>query len=275
MKNKHILTALFFLISISISAKTIRVLAIGNSFSEDAVEQYLYEICAQNGDELIIGNAYRGGQGLESHWNVVKKQEPAFSYRKIVKGKKTVYEHQTLSSIVVNEEWDIITFQQVSQDAGLYNTYEPFQTYLINYVKAIATNKNPRIGFQMTWAYAQNSTHGGFKNYNNNQMKMFQSVTEAVQKNLNRHNDIHFLIPTGTAIQNARTHFGDVLNRDGFHLDLGLGRYIAACTWAEAITGKSCVGNKYFPKQVKPNDALNAQKAAHSAIRQPFRLTKM
>ncbi|MFR5271176.1 MAG: DUF4886 domain-containing protein [Hoylesella buccalis] len=37
---------------------------------------------------MIIGNAYRGGQGLESHWKVVVNQEPAFSYRKIVKGKK-------------------------------------------------------------------------------------------------------------------------------------------------------------------------------------------
>ena len=66
---KHALLTLLLLISVTLSAKTIRVLAIGNSFSEDAVEQYLYELCAENGDQLIIGNAYRGGQGLESHWN--------------------------------------------------------------------------------------------------------------------------------------------------------------------------------------------------------------
>ena len=43
--------------------KDIRILAIGNSFSEDAIEQYLYELALEGGDNLIIGNAYRGGQG--------------------------------------------------------------------------------------------------------------------------------------------------------------------------------------------------------------------
>ena len=52
---KHALLTLLLLISVTLSAKTIRVLAIGNSFSEDAVEQYLYELCAENGDQLIIG----------------------------------------------------------------------------------------------------------------------------------------------------------------------------------------------------------------------------
>lgn len=37
------------------------------------------------------------------------------------------------------------------------------------------------------------------------------------------------IIPTGTAIQNARTSFvGDHMNRDGYHLDLKIGRYTAA-----------------------------------------------
>ena len=40
--------------------KDIRILAIGNSFSEDAIEQYLYELALEGGDNLIIGNAYRG-----------------------------------------------------------------------------------------------------------------------------------------------------------------------------------------------------------------------
>ena len=43
------------------NAKVIKVLAIGNSFSQDAVEQYLYELAAAQGDSLVIGNAYIGG----------------------------------------------------------------------------------------------------------------------------------------------------------------------------------------------------------------------
>lgn len=39
-------------------AATLRILAIGNSFSQDAVEQNLYEICAAAGQQVIIGNMY-------------------------------------------------------------------------------------------------------------------------------------------------------------------------------------------------------------------------
>ena len=37
---------------------TIRLLTIGNSFSQDAVEQYLYELAKEAGIHMIIGNAY-------------------------------------------------------------------------------------------------------------------------------------------------------------------------------------------------------------------------
>lgn len=67
------------------------------------------------------------------------------------------------------------------------------------------------------------------------------------------------LVPAGMAIQNARTSaLGDSLNRDGFHLNYIYGRYTAACTWFEAITGKSVIGNTYTPKGITPQ-----QKALH------------
>ena len=50
--------ALLFLIltaSICCNARTVRILAIGNSFSEDAIEQNLHEIAAATGDTAIIG----------------------------------------------------------------------------------------------------------------------------------------------------------------------------------------------------------------------------
>ena len=54
---KKLLFALFLIVlSLSANGKDIRILAIGNSFSEDAVEQYLYELALEGGDNLIIGN---------------------------------------------------------------------------------------------------------------------------------------------------------------------------------------------------------------------------
>ena len=41
--------------------KTVRILAIGNSFSQDAVEQYLHELAEAEGISTIIGNMFIGG----------------------------------------------------------------------------------------------------------------------------------------------------------------------------------------------------------------------
>ncbi len=275
-KSYIILILSFFIISVSLYGKDIRILAIGNSFSEDAVEQYLYELAEKNGDKLIIGNAYRGGQGFESHWNVVNNNIADFEYRKVVNGVRTNNTGKTLEYCILDEAWDYITFQQVSQDSGLPNTYEPWLGYLLNYVKAKATNPLVKYAIHRTWAYAKDSTHSGFANYNNNQTTMFQAIVTATNTAMANHSELEILIPAGTAIQNGRSSFlGDIFNRDGYHLTYGLGRYTAACTWLEVFTGKSPVGNTYRPSTVSEIEALVAQHSAHAAVTTPNAVTSM
>ena len=107
-------------------------------------------------------------------------------------------------------------------------------------------------------------------------MKMYKAVTKTYDKVFkDKKYDFHALVPNGTAIQNGRTYFGDVLTRDGYHLDLKIGRYLSACTLCEVLLGKSIVGNSYRPKGVSANDALMAQKAAHAAVLKPTKITKI
>ena len=254
---------------------TLRVLAIGNSFSEDAVEQNLYELAREAGYELIIGNAYRGGQGLESHWKVVSQKTPDFEYRKVVGGRKTNRTKVVLDEIVLDEPWDIITFQQVSQDAGLSSTYFPYLFYLINYVKSLVVLPRVRYGFHQTWAYAQSSDHWGFPKYDRDQMKMYRSIVSSVEQAVKSSPDLTFIVPSGTTIQNARTSgLGDYLNRDGYHLDYNVGRYAAACTWLEILTGVSPVGLTYRPSSVTADQAAVVRRAAHDAVTNPGSVTQ-
>ena len=273
---KKLLFSLFLIVlSLSVNGKDIRILAIGNSFSEDGVEQYLYELALEGNDKLIIGNAYRGGQGLESHWTVVEAGKADFEYRKIVDGKKT-NNRKTLEECVVDEPWDYITFQQVSQDSGRPETYEPYLGNLLDYVKTHATNPDVKFGIHQTWAYAKDSGHGGFANYDRDQMKMYNAIVDAVNKAKEAHADISFIVPSGTAIQNGRTSFiGDNFNRDGYHLDYGIGRYTAACTWLEKITGQTPVDKKYMPSEVNEVTAMVAQYAAHAAVETPNAVTNL
>ena len=93
---------------------TIRLLTIGNSFSQDAVEQYLYELADEVGIHMIIGNAYKGGQSLEQHWSDLTLEHDVYDYRKVVNGIRTNTPHALLPPIITDEPWDFISFQQAS-----------------------------------------------------------------------------------------------------------------------------------------------------------------
>ena len=252
----------------------VRVLAIGNSFSQDAVEQYLWELANEAGVKMIIGNAYRGGQGFQSHWIDVTEANNTFEYRKVVNGRRSNRPRSSLESIITEEPWGFITFQQVSQESGLTATFEPYLTYLIGYTQGLQTNPNALYGYHQTWAYSHDSTHGGFANYGNRQEVMYDSICQAVKYALQTHPEFSFMVPSGTAIQNARTtYLGDNMNRDGYHLDLKMGRYTAACAWFETITGISPVGFSYHPDGIDYLTAHTCQVAAHEAVSRPYEVT--
>jgi hypothetical protein len=288
MMKRIYLFLLFALMAVTAGAQekkdTLRVLAIGNSFSEDAVEQYLWELGQEAGVEMIIGNAYRGGWSLAGHWNDARNRAADTEYRKVVDGEKTNMGKYTLKGIITDEPWDVITLQQVSQESGQPASYEPGLSLMIGYVTALATD-SVRLGFHQTWAYAQDSEHKGFARYNNNQYMMYQSITTAVKLAMQYHKgDLTFYVPSGTAIQNARTSLlattktndnavNRELTRDGYHLNYTIGRYIVACTWFEVMTGKSVVGMKFRPKSMAQGLATIAQRAAHAAVMAPTTVT--
>ena len=61
----------------------IRILAVGNSFAQDAVEQNLHELAAAEGIPTIIANMYIGGCSLERHLNNARANRADYAYRKI------------------------------------------------------------------------------------------------------------------------------------------------------------------------------------------------
>ena len=255
--------------------KTVRILAIGNSFSQDAVEQYLHELAEAEGIPTIIGNMFIGGCSLERHVKNARDNAPAYAYRKIgTDGKKREKGKMSLEAVLADEDWDYVSLQQASPFSGMYETYEASLPELIEYVKARLPKKT-KLMLHQTWAYASTSRHSGFKNYNCNQLTMYQAIADAVKKAA-KANKIKIVIPSGTAIQNARTSFiGDHLNRDGYHLDVKIGRYTAACTWFERIFKHNVVGNPYAPEGLDEARKTVAQKAAHAAVKHPYKVTEL
>lgn len=261
--------------SISKKDSIVRILAIGNSFSEDAMEHFLFDLAKADGKKVIIANLFIGASDLDLHWKNASGDIGKYNYRKIeVDGQKTKTPGVSISKALADEKWDYISFQQVSTKSGLYDTYVSPLTNLLAYVKSKSHPKTKYILHQ-TWAYRKSSPVKRFEKYDNNQEGMYKAIVETTRK-IKR--DYHFdlLIPSGTAIQNARTSFiGDNLNRDDLHLSLFLGRYIASCAWYEMIFKTKVIGNKFFPENITAYQAEMAQYAAHYACIEPYKVTKL
>ncbi len=257
------------------SDRVIKILAIGNSFSEDAIEHYLYGLAKAGGYTVIIGNLYIGGAELALHWKNASENKDAYKYRKIdITGKHTERPKTSIEYALADEHWDYISFQQVSSKSGLYATYTEPLPALINYVKGKMKNQDVKYILHQTWAYAQTTKHKGFANYGNSQKKMYKAIAKTTKK-VRPENGLDFLVPSGTAIQNARTSFvGDHLNvKDGYHLEAFLGKYIASCAWYEKIFNESVIGNSFHPEKISNYQTEMAQNAAHAAVLKPFKVT--
>lgn len=256
--------------------ETIKILAIGNSFSQDALETYLYELAKAENIQVVIGNLYIGGASLELHWNNAKENKAAYQYRKIdVSGNKTNTPETSIANAIADEDWDYISFQQVSSSSGIYESYVEPLPLLFDNVKQMATNPDVKYILHQTWAYEQSSTHKGFANYNNDQLTMYNAIVDAAWR-AKELVPIDIVVPAGTAIQNGRSSYiGDNFCSDGYHLDVNIGRYTAACTWFETLFNVEVIGNSFKPDALSNLEANIAQHAAHNAVKRPREITEM
>ena len=220
------------------------VLCIGNSFSQDAT-RYLHQI---SDDKIFVRNLYIGGCSLETHWNNIVEENEYYEYQK--NGRKL--KMTSINSALLKKKWDYITVQQVSHFSGMPETYEPYLTSILNFIR----EKCPKaeIVFHRTWAYDDNSTHGGFVNYGGSRKKMIEEII----KTSDHFASVHGLriIPNGEAIEMARDlpeFQGERnINRDGFHLSLDYGRYLAGLTMFGFFTGEDATKVTYEPEDTDP-----------------------
>lgn len=213
--------------------RSIKILAIGNSFSIDAME-YLWHILRAGGvEEVVLGDLFIGGCPVDLHAQNIKDDAHTYIYLKNTDGVWRETPEASLTDGLLDEDWDIVTLQQASHDSGLPETYVR-QDEVLDYIKA--NRPHARIYWHMTWAYQGDSTHPAFPRYGCDQAAMYQAILNAVKSEVLPHPAYAGIIPSGVAIQSLRaTSVGDTVTRDGFHLSESHGRYTAALTWAQTL----------------------------------------
>ena len=253
--------------------KPLRILAIGNSFSDDGMEHLAEILVGEGYTDFILGNLYIGGCSMDGHKARIDSGAKDYSFRTNTgNGWTTVQE--SIQYGLDYADWQIVTIQQVSGYSGIPESYGNMQ-YIIDYVRD-RVDPFVKIYFHMTWAYQSTSGHGDFAKYNRNQMTMYNAITSTVQTLVVGNWNIEGYIPSGTAIQNLRTSYlGDNLTRDGYHLSYDIGRYTAALTWYKALTGADITDLTTVPRAYSYiSQYLPAIKeAVNNAIEKPFEVT--
>lgn len=227
-----------------------KILAIGNSFSQDATS-YLESIAKSAEAPLFVRNCYIGGCSLERHAKNTVSGEAVYEYQKDGVSTGVI----SVTEALTREKWDCVTVQQVSGLSGIPESYEPYLTILINHIKEFAPQA--KIVFHRTWQYEKGSNHVDFPKYGCDPDRMYNCIVKASTTAAKSHGIE--IIPTGdevhrfTKLDDFNPEKGGVsLYRDAFHLGLDYGRYLAALVWFEFFTGKSAKSVTFSPNGTKP-----------------------
>jgi len=230
-----------------VSESAVRILSIGNSFSQDAVAR-LHDMAAADGLAVMTANLYIGGCSLKTHWENDRDNLPLYAYE--INGQDTG-RMISIRNALQQENWDYVTMQQASHDSGLPETYQPYIGLLSQRIRDLAPQAEQLV--HQTWAYETDSSHPAFAKYNESQQAMYEALRQAYQTAAT---DLGLrLIPSGEVIQALRHHplfdyarGGQTLCRDGFHLHLVYGRYAASATWLAFIANRPVSNNPYRPE---------------------------
>ena len=254
--------------------ETLKVLFVGNSFARDTVE-LAPDIAKSLGiDQIKFANLYVGGCSIDMHYAHAIGDLPAYDYY-INTGEAWTYtpEHR-ISDAVREEDWDWIVIQHGTRGTSRYTSPECYDNLapLVRYLKSLAPS-HTRIAFNLTWMGESTYQHHEIISYGGDMTTMRRRLIEVTQACVLTQPQIDLIIPTGTAIENARTSHIGLLTRDCFHLSVDKGRYIAALTFLAAITGLDVSGISRAPTGVDDYARRVAIEAAQNALRAPFTIT--
>lgn len=281
--------------------KVLRVLAVGNSYTQDALAYTPYIMAnVAPGVKYDVLNLYQSGATLANHWTNYQNATAAYAAHRSTNGGAWVsLGTKSIQDALSLAEWNVILWNQGSTSAATLSSYQPYLNNLINAVFG-AINYPVKHGFVLCQSRPKINTTDLtdaqiLTNYN--------SISSAVQSIVGS-TLIDFVIPIGTAVQNARAtslnSLGDYgkLTYEGAHLQEGLpcqlAAYTSVLTFLDLIGEKnrgvfaektrataSYLANKGIPGPngssvgVTEENVLKAQKCAIMAHKFPYQVSSI
>lgn len=238
------------------------ILAIGNSFSEDAT-RYLHGIARADGEKLNVVNLYIGGCSLERHYRNMMADTRAYELQ--YNGEKTGF-FVSLKEALANRRWDVITLQQASPASFDKESYFPYITALAEYVRGFSPNA--KLYIHQTWAYEEGSERllafGRFEHASEMRERLIAAYDEVAKEIC-----ADGIIPSGRLFGDLLDSGIEKVHRDTYHASKGLGRYALALLWYRVLCGSSVVDNGFcdFDEAVSEEEIAIVKKCVEEIIK--------
>lgn len=263
----------------------LNVLFVGNSFAIDtatALPEILKSLGIANVSVFVL---YHPGCSMKQHYENFKSGKKEYELHQFNSTVGAKIENKiSINSAFSRTAYDIVVFQQYSLESGNYASYEPYLSRLIQAYNITKVGSRTTFAFNQTWAYSSKKKE--ISRYGT-PLDMWRSICTSVQK-MKKASGIDVIIPVGTAVQNARSvaalQTDKEFTRDNHHLDNYMGRYLAACTFFEAIiapcTGKNLRDDKTVygkdgePNQVNDTNRRLLQNCARSAVANNYEISE-
>ena len=290
-------------ISTADKTKPIRILSIGHSFSKDVMVTNLYNMFVEGGySDITIGYLYMAGCSMPKHLYNIQNNLAQYEYAKNTDGRwVTTYNTSALTALQ-EEDWDFVTVQSspdyiggqtissitlgVNSEGdkieGINQTEYEAMGEITDWIKANATNADVKIDYHMIWAFSEGCNLWSYTYHDYDQMTMYNNIVNITQQKVQNHEDINRVIPSATAIQNARSSFmGDNFNMpdatqggsDGYHLNDD-GDYVAALTWYCHYSGDNANIMAGYTGVLTTDEFLAVAEAVNNAIDIPYAVTE-
>jgi hypothetical protein len=254
----------------------LKLLFVGNSFAVDTA-QYAVEIARSLGVQRVtMGVLFVGGCSIEMHYAHAMEDIPAYVYHLNEGEGWSSTPDCRISDAVKGDEWDWIVIQHGTHGAARYTSPECYEKLapLVSYLKQLAS-AHTRIAFNLTWMGESTRQHHEILSYGGDIALMRKRLEETTREAVLKTPGVDLLIPTGTAIENARTTKIGLLTRDCYHLSMDKGRYIAGLALVSTVTGISADRITWAPDRVDEYAVRVAVEAVKWAQVAPLRVTPL
>ena len=214
------------------------ILAIGNSFSEDATK-HLYGIASADGRTISVINLYIPGCSLDRHYRNMLSGERAYELQ--CNGNRTGF-YVSLDEALLNREWDVVTLQQASHRSAQADSYFPYIEELAAHIRRLSPKA--KIYVHQTWAYEAGSDRlHRLAGYDTPEQML--SDIKAAYANAAEKINADGIIPSGELFDSLLHSGIESVHRDTYHATFALGRYALGLLWYERLCGGEVLENKF------------------------------